>query len=1016
MKRIFTLLLVLTAFFSADVLAQCNPEFTFTVNGANGQVQFTPVNTNAVEHTWLFGDGSSSNEAAPTHVYFPGAYNVVHVVLFRSPNDSSIQCIDSAVRVIAVSGQQPCNVDAHFSFVRDSVQTNKVYFTNLSTGVDSNTVTQWIFGDGTSSFDLNPIHIFPSSGVYQVCLAVRRDNICADDTCAMVQVQAPLCNLEVNFSSQVDSANTTTIQFTNLTSPLTSVDSSFWNFGDGTPVVINPNDPLTHTYAQPGVYTICLRVKKVQPGTINIICERQFCRNIIIDTPQVQCNLQAFFSVQRDTTILNTFSFTNLTQGLTAVDSVRWTFGDGSSSNVFNPAHTYNVAGTYQVCLRVKRTQVPGTPPCVDEYCQSVVVQQPNNCNLVVNFDDSVINNTVFFTNYSTPLTVADSVRWIFGDGATSTELNPVHTYNQPGSYSVCLIIRKAQTNTTAPCVRELCRMVTILPQACNITVNFTAVRDSLPVNPGSTYVFTNTSAGLSSIDSSFWSFGDGTPIAFAASPTVTHTYTGVGTFTVCLIVKKIIPGTNTVACVREFCRAIVVPPANTCNLVADFTYLSDSVNGGPGNVYQFTNTSNPLTIADSSFWNFGDGSPILINPGSSVTHTYPNPGTYTICLLVKKVEPGTVSIVCERRECKTIVVAGQSNPCDQLIVDFSWRTDSANNRVIQFINQTNPLTANVFINWNFGDGSTSTAFSPVHQYTQPGTYTVCLRAQLANCIKDTCQVIVVQPSIIDSCTIRPDFVTRLDSANRRKVYFVNTTGAATTTGNAVWHFGDGTSSNSWNAVHEYAMPGRYGVCLTVTQGNICTRTYCDSIFVPGNVIPPVNCDSFRLEFGYRRDNYMPNKLFFFATGNAPFYNQQWAFTPVNGGAAVTINQNNPVYVFPDTGLYRVCVRGSFSTNCVKEYCDEVSIFSTSTPSQCMLTAYPNPAHNLVSFNVQLDAPGVIASTVFNMQGMPVMQFTQTGVTGNNLVALGIQNLVPGFYTVRVMYNGRVCFTRFQKI
>ena len=33
-----------------------------------------------------------------------------------------------------------------------------------------------------------------------------------------------------------------------------------------------------------------------------------------------------------------------------------------------------------------------------------------------------------------------------------------------------------------------------------------------------------------------------------------------------------------------------------------------------------------------------------------------------------------------------------------------------------------------------------------------------------------------------------------------------------------------------------------------------------------------------------------------------------------------------------------------------------------------------------------------------------------------NLVALGIQNLVPGFYTVRVMYNGRVCFTRFQKI
>ncbi|HPH91233.1 MAG TPA: PKD domain-containing protein [Ferruginibacter sp.] len=1104
MKRIFTLLLVLTAFFSADVLAQCNPEFTFTVNNANGQVQFTPVNTNAVQHTWLFGDGSSSNVAAPVHVYFPGTYSVVHVVTFHSPNDSSLQCSDSSQRLLTITGQQPCNIDADFSFVRDSVQTNKVYFTNLSTGVDSNTVTQWIFGDGTSSFDDNPVHVFPSSGVYRVCLAVRRDNICADDTCAMVQVQAPQCNIQVNFSSQVDSIDPNTINFTNLTTPMeptdsvtwlfgdglssaeinpshsyisggtytvclvvkrytaagvtcirefcqsvtiapfcniipnfvyyrdsstsqpatylfyngtvpfSPADSSFWDFGDGSPLVFS-NNALTHTYTNPGYYTVCLRVKKMQPGTTNAICERQVCQSILVDTPQVQCNLQAFFTAQRDSSSFNSFSFTNLTQGLTAVDSVRWTFGDGTSSNVFNPVHSYNLAGTYQVCLRVKRTQVPGAAPCVDEYCQSVLVQQPNTCNLVVNFDDSVINNTVFFTNYSTPLTAADSVRWTFGDGSTSTELNPVHTYNQPGSYSVCLIIRKAQTNTSAPCVRELCRMVTIQPQPCNIVVNFTAERDSLPTNPGSTFVFTNTTTGLSTIDSSFWSFGDGTPVEYASSTTLTHTYTGVGAFNVCLVVKKIIPGTNTVACVREFCRTIVVQQTNTCNLVADFTYLSDSVNGGPGNIYQFTNTSVPLTGADSSFWNFGDGSPIEMSI-TGATHTYANPGTYTVCLLVKKAIPGSINILCERQVCKTIVVTGQPDVCDQLLVDFSWRTDSANNRVIHFINQTNPLTANVFINWSFGDGSNSTAFSPEHQYAQPGTYTVCLRAQLANCIKDTCQVIVVQPSIVDSCTIQPVFVTRLDSANRRKVYFVNTTGSATTTGNAVWNFGDGSSSNTWNAVHEYAMPGRYGVCLTVTQGNICTRTYCDSIFVPGNVIPPVNCDSFRLEFGYRRDDYMPNKLFFFATGNAPFYNQHWSFTPVNGGTAFTVNQNNPVYVFPDTGLYRVCVRGAFSTNCVKEYCDEVRIFSTSTPAQCMLTAYPNPAHNLVSFNVQLDAPGIVSSTVFNMQGMPMMQFTQTGVTGNNLVALGIQNLVPGFYTVRVMYNGRVCFTRFQKI
>jgi PKD repeat protein len=776
MKRFFTLLLVFTAVFCSRLVAQCNPEFTFTINGATGQVQFTPVNTNTVEHTWLFGDGASSNIAAPLHQYAPGVYNVVHVVMFRSPNDSSVQCIDSLVRPIAISGQQPCDLNAAFSFTRDSVQTNKVYFTNLSTGLNPNTITQWTFGDGTSSFESNPVHIFPTSSVlYQVCLIVRRDNLCASDTCAMVQVQAPDCNLAVNYSSQADSLHPNTIQFTNLTqlaptdsvtwlfgdgqmsgefnpshtyanpgsynvclvitrfssngvvctrelcravtigqfcninpgfvffrdttanpfpaiynfsnitSGLSSADSSFWNFGDGTPVVINPGNPFTHTYTAPGVYTVCLKVKKVQAGTINIICERQFCQTVIVDTPQVQCNLQAFFTAQRDSSLLNKFYFNNLTQGLTAIDSVRWTFGDGSNSAVVNPVHTYSAPGTYQVCLRVKRTQVPGTPPCVDEYCQSIVVQQQTTCNLVVGFEDSTVNNTVYFTNFSTPLAATDSIRWTFGDGSSSADVDPVHTYNQPGSYTVCLRVKKAPSNTTAPCVREFCRVITIA-QPCNIAVNYTAVRDSSPANPGNTFIFTNTSTGLSSIDSSFWSFGDGTPMVFAPSATVTHTYTTNGIFSVCLIVKKIIPGTNITACVRESCRTITVQQ-NACNFVANFTYLSDSINGGAGNVYSFTNTSAPLLSIDSSFWNFGDGSPIVINPSAPLVHTYANPGTYTVCLLVKKVVPGTTNILCERQECKTIVVLGQSNPCDQLQVNFEWRRDSANNRLIHFIN-----------------------------------------------------------------------------------------------------------------------------------------------------------------------------------------------------------------------------------------------------------------------------------------------------------------------------------------
>lgn len=840
MKKIFTLVLIAITVFTAPLFAQpgsiCNAEFTFSVNGSNNTVQFTPVtiNTSAMlQHHWDFGDGQASNFTNPSHVYAAaGTYSVLHISTYRSPNDSNIiACVDSFTRVVTIAGQQPCNINASFSFVRDSVQTNMVYFTNLSTGTTPNTVTRWNFGDGTISYDNNPVHVFQTSGVYNVCLLVRRDSLCASDTCAMVQVQAPVnnCNLVVNFSTTPDSVNPNTIHFTNLSTPLSPVDSvtwifgdgsvshevnathtfvnagvynvclvvkksgnsagspacirescrqiaittsacniipgfvfirdtttaafpaayrfynttqpfsntdsSFWNFGDGSPIVINPNNPVTHVYSAPGVYVVCLLVKKVQAGTINIICERQICQTIMVDTPQTACNLQSYFSYMADSSFFNKIYFTNQTNGVSSADSIRWTFGDGSSSTQVNPTHTYNVAGTYQVCLRVQRPTPAGTMPCVDEYCRAVVVREPVACNLTVNFfDSSINNNTIYFINQSAPLASADSIRWTFGDGTASNAVNPIHTFNQPGLYTVCLRVKKASVNGTPPCVREYCRVVEIRP----------------------------------------------------------------------------------------------------------------------------------------------------------------------------------------------IV-----NPCDQLNVNFVWRTDSA---------------------------------------------------------------------------------------NRRKVYFTNTSTPATTAAYSVWSFGDGTSSTGWNADHVYAMPGWYLVCLTVTSGNTCTRTACDSIFIPGNVIPPVNCDSFRLEIGHRRDNYMPNKLYFFATGNAPVYNQQWSFTKEGDSASVIINQSNPVYVFPDTGVYSVCVRAAFSTNCIKERCEQIRIYSTSTPPQCILNSYPNPAHNIVSFNVQMDQPGLIGATVMNMQGVALMQFTQTGFTGNNTVTMNIQNLATGFYTVRITYNGRVCYTRFQKI
>jgi len=1193
MKKVITLLVAIIALFSISSFAQpgtiCNAGFNFTVNGSNNTVQFVPttINTSALlHHQWIFGDGTGGSDLAnPSHSYAAaGSYYVTHIVTYRSPNDSNlVQCYDSIGRLVSIAGLPACNIHADFSFVRDSIQTNKVYFSNLSTGSNPNTIVKWYFGDGTFSNDANPTHSYQTSGAYSVCLAVRRDSLCADDTCKIVQVQVPnnTCNLQVNFNSQVDSSNNLLVHFFNQSTPLASSDSIQWLFGDGSfSTALNPS----HTYNQGGIYTVCLLIQRNTPGTVP--CVREYCQAItLVGTPPPACNIHSNFSFVRDSIPTNIVHFTNLATGTDPNSVVKWYFGDGTFSYDLNPTHTYQTSGAFTVCLAVRRDSL-----CADDTCKVVQVSN-NTCNLQAYFTSEADSSNplqVHFFNQSAPMASGDSVRWTFGDGSSSTGYYPSHTYAQGGTYNVCVIVTR-NVPGTVPCIREYCHSIIVQQQTtCNLVAGFVFYRDSIPGTTLSTYRFENTSTPLSSIDSSFWDFGDGSPIVINPNNPLTHTYAQPGTYIVCLKVKKVLAGSTTVVCERQVCHTIVIttpPPCNfsinfdwrqdsvnrrkviftntsqavssgaqwnfgdgsssygwnadhiydrpgqylvclkitvnntcikdtckliwvsdstnvcnlqvnyssiadsndshtihffnqtspsasgdslywtfgdgsfstsinpthtynqggwypvcltverntsagaapcvrqlcntifvqqDCNLTPGFTFYSDTINAGNSAVYHFTNTTTPLNSADSVLWYFGDGSPVVVNNNFPV-HTFPGAGVYTVCISVKQRVAGTVNF-CVKQRCETIVVTGPPPACN-LDVNFSWHPDSVSRHTIYFNNLTTAQPSNAIATWNFGDGSGSYNWNPDHIYTQPGQYTVCLKVTLNNaCIKDTCKVITVLPTQQDSCNnLAVSFTTHPDSANSRKLYFTNTTPVSSAAVTAHWSFGDGIAGNGWNADHTYAQPGWYVVCLTVTTGNNCTRVSCDSVFVQGGIVPPLNCDSIHLGYVYRRDGYMSNKLYFFATSSRPTLQQQWTFTRLADNSTITVNERDPVHVFSDTGRYRVCVRASYWGGCVKEYCNTIKINRTTVPSQCILQAYPNPAHSNVSVNLQLQQPGLITASIFNSQSILLRQYTQQGFVGNNLVTLNIQTLAPGFYTVRLMYGGRVCYTRFQK-
>jgi len=188
-----------------------------------------------------------------------------------------------------------------------------------------------------------------------------------------------------------------------------SPTSWLWDFGDGnTSTAQNP----THTYAAAGTYTVCLTASNACGSDSTCSSVTVSCAAPVAAWSNTNQNLSA--------------SFTDLST--VAPSSWLWDFGDGSTSTMQNPNHTYAAPGTYTVCLTVSN-------PCgSDSSCTPVTIDCPMP---VASWNNTSQNLNVSFTDLSAP--APTSWLWDFGDGNTSMTQNPNHTYAADGSYTVCL-------------------------------------------------------------------------------------------------------------------------------------------------------------------------------------------------------------------------------------------------------------------------------------------------------------------------------------------------------------------------------------------------------------------------------------------------------------------------------------------------------------------------------------------------------------------------------------------------
>ncbi|KAA8478498.1 gliding motility-associated-like protein [Arcticibacter tournemirensis] len=238
------------------------PEPSFSVSAAceDTEVQFSDETDGKgrVAKTWLwnFGDGKTSDEQNPKHVYeASGTYTVTLTVT----TDSGCSSITSAPLTVTIYKKPTPG----FS-VSGNCADQKVVFTDLSVSEEGNIVQwAWDFGDGTTDTLLSGTpreHVYPA-GTYSVKLTVLTDKGCKHDVLQNVEISpSPVADFSLPGICSFDNA-----QFTNLSTIADHTEASFqyeWDFGDVASGALNRStqrDPQ-HRYSIPGEYTATLTV------------------------------------------------------------------------------------------------------------------------------------------------------------------------------------------------------------------------------------------------------------------------------------------------------------------------------------------------------------------------------------------------------------------------------------------------------------------------------------------------------------------------------------------------------------------------------------------------------------------------------------------------------------------------------------------------------------------------------------------------------------------------------------
>ncbi len=843
-----------------NVVMDSLPAVNFTMSQdsicMNQAASFHGIGTNINSWHWDFGNGDSSRYQDTVYQFSTPGLHTVTLTVKGSKGCTSSVSHDIYVYPIP-------NPDFRFTIFCKGDTTCFSDRSTISSGYIQH--WQWSFGDGSSDTIQNPTHLYQPVGQYLATLYVTSDKSC---TTAITQTVIFDSLPSPDFNVSPVCLNDTTFFTDKTTTPVGTIQTLKWYFGDGDSLIVNNLDSFNvkHIYRAKTTYNV----------TLSAISTFGFERSI---TKQITVHRKpkAAFTFN-DTCYTRPITFTDSSYkaGGTALSSWRWNFGDplsgaADTSSLQNPTHIMSTIDTFNVRLIV--SNIAG---CQDTAYKNVVVDSLPAVDFTIQKDSICFGENAHFYGIGKDIT---SWRWDFGNGDSSAYQNPVYRYPAPGFYKVTLTVTglKGCPNSISHYI-----YVIALPKPDFSAESF-CIGDS-------TALLDKTTTAVGYIAHWHWNFGDTASTADTSSrENPKHLFSTVRSYRVRLTT------TNNYGCldsVSHFVNIYDRPKPGfvyhqSCNPVSEVIFTDTSHQG---------KSKSPIK---SYQWNFYQtDSSYLQNP----VYRFPDyDTTYQVTLTV------TDTNGCSYTDTTQVILK------DSVGIDFTLQKDSVCfGDYVYFYGKGSDV---VSWHWDFGNGDTSVYQNPVYKYPAPGLYHVTLtETDLTGCVKSIShQVYVI-------ALPRPDFSAKALCIGDSTAFIDKTSSPDSYVTNWHWNFGDTAStadtSSSENPKHLFTKVNTYTVQLVTVNNYGCSDTISHFVNIYARPKPG---------FIYQQSCDPATEVTFTDTSlrsssKSPIVSYQWNFYQTDSSYL-----QNPVYRFPDyDSSYQVTLTVTDTNGC--RYTDTTTV------------------------------------------------------------------------------------------